>query len=303
MRYPRSISLPIVLASITVCLTIAMLVGWILVLLQNRLFTQQVAQNTWLMVAGIVSLAMIAAVLVILSVFVVREILAARRQDSFIDSVTHELKSPLASLKLCVETLARPALNAEQQQAVRSMMGDDVERLTVFIDDILEASRTPLVRRAHTLSDVDLPALLQRCAQVVNNRYKMDAVQLDVPSTLHLRSDRTALETIFKNLADNAVKYSDPPVRVKITARVHKNILQASVEDHGIGVSPRQLKRIFERFYRVPEEAVRTRNGTGLGLFVVQALVKSLDGKIWAESAGLGHGLCVRLQLPLRPSS
>ena len=118
----RSISFPIVLSSIAVFLTVALLIGWILVLSENRSLTQAIWSNNWLLAGGIVSLALILCVLVMFSVSLVHEILESRRQQMFIDSVTHELKSPLASIKLCLETLDRPGLNSAQRDDLRRMM-------------------------------------------------------------------------------------------------------------------------------------------------------------------------------------
>jgi len=297
-RQLRSISLPIVMGSVTVALSIAMLVGWVAVLVQNRALTREVSQNTLVMVSGILSLGMIATALVMLSVFLVREILELRRQDSFIDSVTHELKSPLASLKLCLETMARPGLAEVQRNELQSMMADDVERLGIFIDDVLESSRVPFKRRVHSLNEIELYSTIQRCVQSVCSRHKLDVdvVTLDVPRDLHLLSDLTALETIIKNLLDNAIKYSMVPRRVEVKVTSTERKVKIIVQDNGIGVPHKELKRIFYRFYRVSSEAVRERSGTGLGLFVVHALVRNLGGKVYALSPGLG--LTVVVQLP-----
>src|SRR3970282_743259 len=164
-RRTGSISLPIVLGSITVALAIALLVGWTLVILQNLELTKAVVQNTWLLVAGVTSLGVIISVLVLLSVFMVRAILEVRRQTSFIDSVTHELKSPLAELRLCLDTLVRPELRDDQRETLRETMVDAGDRLSVFIDDILEASRLAHGRRGHALAEVDIGTLARRCAE------------------------------------------------------------------------------------------------------------------------------------------
>ena len=132
---PRSLTLPIVLAAITVPMSIFVLVGWILVLLRNQALSQQVASNTWMMVSGIISLLTIIAAIITLTVFLTREILESRRQTRFIDSVTHELKSPLASLRLCVQTLGRRQLKEDQRKDMHQMMLDDVDRLSFFIDE------------------------------------------------------------------------------------------------------------------------------------------------------------------------
>ena len=148
----RSISVPIILSSITVLMTLALLIGWIIVIRENLTLTRTFAINRWLLAGGIASFVLVMAVLVLFSVSLVGEILESRRQQMFIDSVTHELKSPLASLKLCLETMARPGVSGSQQDQLRGMMQSDVERLTVFVDDILQASR---ISHRRALADLD----------------------------------------------------------------------------------------------------------------------------------------------------
>jgi signal transduction histidine kinase len=284
----RSISLPIILASVTVTLSIALLAGWILVLVQNRSMAKEVASNSLFLVAGVASLLTIISVLVMFGFFLVRQILEGRMQESFIDSVTHELKSPLASIKLCLETLPRQELSADQHEQLRQMMIADVERLTIFIDDILEASRVNLPNRSYSMHEVEVRVLLQRCVDSILQRHSIprEHIQLEVPQGLMLWTDVTALETIIKNLLDNAVKYSASPRLVKVSATNNhqKNQLCVEVKDNGIGFDPKHASRLFERFYRVQTEDVRKRRGTGLGLFVGAALAKSLGGKLTARS-------------------
>jgi len=280
----------------------ALLVGWTFVILKNLELTREVARNTWLLVAGVVSLGAIISVLVLLSVFLVRAILEVRRQTSFIDSVTHELKSPLAELKLCLDTLARAELSDEQREQLRQTMLDAVDRLAGFIDDVLEASRIAHGRGGHALTEVDVASLARRCAELVASRHRvpLEAITVDVPPGLVLVTDRTALETVVKNLLDNAVKYSNQPVQVSLSARSgRQDGMLIEVRDRGIGVPTRHLARIFERFYRVPEEEVAARHGTGLGLYVVSALVRSLGGHIEAASEGPGRGTAMRVSLPM----
>ena len=124
---------------------------------------------------------------------------------------------------------------------------------------------------------------------------------VEVPATLTLQSDPTALEIIVKNLIDNAVKYSDPPVAVRVAAeRLPDGALHLSVRDAGIGLLAKDQKRILERFYRVDSEAVRRRRGTGLGLFVVSALVRGLGGRLRVESEGPERGTTMHVTLPAR---
>jgi signal transduction histidine kinase len=300
-RPMRSISGPIILSSITVALSAALLVGWIYVILRNQELSKQVTGNMWLLVGGIVSFGVIITVLVLFSVFLARQIIEVRRQTTFIDSVTHELRSPLASLSLCLQTLARRELAPEKQRVLREMMLADVERLSAFVDDILNASRLGHGDRSHAVSDVQLDELVARCATNVARRHDVqeEAVRVDVPHGLVLRCDPTALELIVKNLLDNAVKYSDDSPNVTVSAREEGTTVELEFVDQGIGIPREELKRVLERFYRVSEEPVRARRGTGLGLFVVSALVRNLGGKLRIYSDGRGLGTRVQVRLPI----
>jgi len=299
-RSHRSISMPIILGSVAVALTISLLVGWTLVLLQNISFTRRAAEHTWLLIAGLVSFGVVLSVVVLFSVFLVREILEVRRQTTFIDSVTHELKSPLASIKLGLETLARPELNEAQKKNFREMMLGDVDRLTAFIDDILEASRLSHGRRSFTLSEVRLAEVVRRSIEGLALRYKLlpDSVRVDIADDLRVVTDATALETVIKNLLDNSIKYSNEPIRVTVTATHDVAGTTIEVHDSGIGIAAKHIKRLFERFYRVPIEAVYARSGTGLGLFVVSSLVRSLGGRMRVHSDGPERGTSFCVELP-----
>ena len=241
-------------------------------------------------------------VLVMFSVSLVREILESRRQQMFIDSVTHELKSPLASIKLCLETLARDGLSGTQRDDLRRMMLTDVERLTVFVDDILQASRIAHGRRSQMWTVVDVTRLLQGAMDDIRRRHDLPAevFQLRAPDGVRIFTDPTALETIFKNILDNAVKYSEgrPEVTVEMSPQETGQLI-ITVTDKGIGVERTQIKRIFKRFHRAPGPRVNERSGSGLGLYVVHRLVRNLGGRIRAESDGIGKGATFRIRLPM----
>lgn len=300
-RPSRSISGPIIWGSVSATLTVVMLVGWIYLILKNGELTQQWVGNFWLLVGGILSLVAITTVLILFSVFLARQILEIRRQTTFIDSVTHELRSPLASIRLGLQTLGRSGLASEQREQLREMMLEDTDRLAAFIDDILEATRLEYAHAGQALNHVSLGELIHRCTATVARRHKLDPndIEIDVDDATELRIDGTAVETVLKNLLDNAIKYSNPPVRVQITARAtDQGRVEICVRDRGVGIPPHELRRIFNRFYRVDHEDVRARRGTGLGLFVVKALVKDLGGRLKAHSDGQGKGTTMTISLP-----
>ena len=302
-RIRSSISTPITLGAITVLLSIALLVGWSFLLGQKIMRSADIAVDVWLLVLGALSFVLIITVLVLFVISLARGIIEVRKQDTFIDSVTHELKSPLASLQLCLETLGREGLEIDAREQLRTMMLEDVDRLRAFIDDVLEANRLSYARAGMlNLSDVRLRELAEDCAEAVRVRHKLSAEELviDVDPDLVVSTDRAALGIVVKNLIDNAAKYSSRPARVEVQGRREADgRVLLEVSDNGIGIDRRDLKRVFHRFYRVEDQEVRQRRGSGLGLFVVWALVKQLGGKVHASSEGRGQGTTMRVELPI----
>lgn len=300
-RPTRSISGPIIWGSVSATLTVVLLIGWIYLIVKNQEVTQQWAANLWLLVGGIISLIAIMTVLILFSVFLAKQVLEIRRQTTFIDSVTHELRSPLASIRLGLQTLGREGLAPTQREQLREMMLDDTERLAAFINDILEATRLEYGKAGQLIGRVTVLDLVERCTATVTRRHKVDPtmVTIDIDPSLELRTDATALETVLKNLLDNAIKYSGEVKEVHVEARLREDgKVHVEVRDQGIGIPALALRRIFDRFYRVDEEEVRARRGTGLGLFVVNALVRDMGGKLTAHSDGLGRGARMTVLLP-----
>jgi len=297
-----SISIPITLGAITVLLSLALLVGWSFLLGQKITRSADIAGDVWLLVLGALSFVLIIVVLVLFVISLARGIIEVRKQDTFIDSVTHELKSPLASLQLCLETLGRDGLEDDAREKVRHMMRQDVDRLRAFIDDVLEANRLSYARPGMlNLSDVPLSQLTEQCADAVRARHHLEPheVSIHVDPDLVVTTDRSSLEIVVKNLIDNAAKYSERPARIEVTAQKDSdNRVLLEVSDAGIGIDRKNLKRVFHRFYRVEDQEVRERRGTGLGLFVVWALVKQLGGDVQAFSQGRGQGTTMRVELP-----
>lgn len=298
-----SISTPIIMASIAVPLAIALLTGWTLVFAGQMADGVAIGWSVWLLVVGVVAFVVIMAVMIMFAIFLGREILEVRRQDSFIDSVTHELKSPLASIKLGLQTLGRDGLDEDKRELVRHMMLTDVDRLSAFVDDILQATRLAhgLDRVGLDLSRVDISTLVEECAAGVREQKGLadDAIRLQVQPGLSAYTDRAALVVVTRNLIDNAVKYSDEEIDVEVVVKGEPDGgVCLEVSDRGIGIAPGELKRVFHRFYRVESETVRSRKGTGLGLFVVSALVRNLGGRVEASSDGAGKGTTMRVRLP-----
>lgn len=304
-RNLKSISTPIILGAVSVPLSVALLVGWTLLIGRNLSDADEIAFDVSLLILGAISFLVIVTVIVLLSVFLVREILEVRRQDSFIDSVTHELKSPLASIRLCLETLERPDLPVEKQASLRGMMQADVARLTSFIDDVLQASRVAGgAIGGLNVSTLELGRWLDELTQTVEARLELEpgTIQVDSADGLNVRTDESSLEIVLRNLLGNAVKYSSETPSIAVRATSDGRQVRIEVQDQGIGIEQQDLTRIFSRFYRAPRSDVRKRRGTGLGLFVASALAKHLGGTLQAHSDGPGTGTTMSLTLPASTS-
>jgi len=297
----RRVSVPIVLAIGLVLLTVALTVGWsILVTRDVGALAEGLRPLHWVLIVfgSLCSVAIIAAA-ILQAVWLVREIRFNQRQKNFLDAVTHELHTPLASLRLYLETLSGRDLVPEKRREFLSVMGDDIDRLQSTIDQILNAAHSEprRVRRR----PIDLLHLLQECAQEVCARHDLesDALSLDIPRTARVRGDAEQLRVVFRNLIDNAVRYAGGRIRVDIRARaVSARRLQVEVEDEGIGWPSSAQSTLFSRFQRLSHEAVRSTRGLGLGLFIVRNVVRAHGGSVRAESEGEGRGSRFIVVLP-----
>jgi signal transduction histidine kinase len=236
----------------------------------------------------------------LLVILLLREVQLNERQSNFISAVTHELKTPVASLKLYLDTLELRELTDEKKRDFYRTMRQDLDRLNATITSILNAGMYA-DRRVTDPQPLDLVKLVRRAVELtlVRNQLTKEAFRYAGPESLMLSGDAAALETAVLNLLDNAVKYSKDPVQIEIevgndgAGRAHLR-----VRDHGIGMSRAHLAFIFNRFYRIGSEVRRSRPGTGLGLFIVRSVVKAHRGTIAAESAGPDRGSIFTVTLP-----
>jgi signal transduction histidine kinase len=237
----------------------------------------------------------------------IKAINLTRRQSNFIDSVTHELKSPIASLKLYLQTLCRRSVNAREQAEFYQFMLDDVERLDNLINHILAAARLEKVSAKEETDavDVDVCALVSECADGVCLRYHVPpetiARQLE-PCAVKCR--RVDLELIFRNLIDNAVKYADgdqPWVQVSCRYDAKTSKVVVRIADNGSGIPHKLRRKVFGRFTRLGPELERNKPGTGLGLYIVRTLVGRLRGRIRVCGREDGSGTLFEVSLPGTP--
>lgn len=290
----KSIAFFIVLCACLVALAVALNVGWIL------LTPRQVV----LLVLGIILFGVLIAGLVLNTIFLVREIRRNEQHDSFINAVTHELKTPIASIRLYLETLQTRDVDEPKRREFYQHALEDTDRLLDTVEQVLRAGQTGQRRRDLEKTVIDLGVLVRDYLELAKTRSHLSDEALLYREKLEagerplVVGDRDELRAAVSNVIDNAIKYSDDiRVSVEVSADDEK-YLTLRVSDEGIGIAPEQLKRIFGRFYRVPRLVSARVKGTGLGLFIVSAVIKRHGGRVFAESKGEGQGSTFTIQLP-----
>jgi signal transduction histidine kinase len=295
LRRRASLHLPITLSVVLMVLNITLMVCWIVILAQRTMVGA--------LVTGTVVFAAMLLGLTFYLILMIKEVRLNQRQANFVDSVTHELKSPIASLKLYLETLEMRTLSEEQRAHFYNVMDHELERLDHLITQLLEVGRLDAIGIQAEPVDVPLVPLLQKCAQSICAHHQRDpaaTVTFDVqPAVIHARP--LILETVFRNLLDNAVKYAGDPPQVEVQVRVtERGRVLTRISDNGEGVPPELRKRIFRMFFRAGSELTRRQKGTGLGLYIVQTLVRQMKGRINVQGRSGASGSIFEVDLPGR---
>ena len=290
----KSIVFFVTLGSCLVALAIVLNVGWIL------LNWRQVA----LLTLGIIFFVLIISGLVLNTIFLIREIRRNEQHDNFINSVTHELKTPIASIRLYLETLKTRKVDDARRDEFYDIMLADSNRLLQTVEQVLRAGSAGHRRRNINKSPINLGEMVRGCVELARTRYNLEADALlytesvDEPGA-HVLGDADELQAAVSNLLDNAVKYSDKEIKISVdVSTVDEKRVTVRVTDHGVGIASAQLKQIFKRFYRVQGNIMARVKGTGLGLFIVRSIVEKHGGRVFAKSAGLGRGSTFTIQLP-----
>jgi signal transduction histidine kinase len=293
-RRRGAIALAITLGVLIVGGLIAFNIAWI-ILNERRIA---------LLVVGLILFGLITTGVVLNTVFLVREVRRNERQDSFLNAVTHELKTPIASIRLYLETLQHRDVPEPQRREFYTIMLADSDRLLATVEQVLKAGELG-ARRPQDRILLELAPLVADCIAITLLRHHLSAesIQLEpVPGNvrLHVRAVPEDLRTAVLNLLDNAVKYSPNGVDVRCSLAISGYTdVALTVTDRGVGIAPNQLRRIFKRFYRVPGRNAARIRGTGLGLFLVRAIARQHGGSIHAASPGPNLGATITLTLPL----
>jgi len=240
--------------------------------------------------------------LTLMVLLLIREVRLNERQSNFVSAVTHELKTPVASLKLYLDTLQMRDLPESRREEFYRTMRQDLDRLHATINNVLNAAMytdRPVVDP----QPLDLAKVVRRSMDLTRTRHQLprESFTYEGPESLQLRGDAEALETAILNLLDNAVKYSKEPSQAHVEVEVGAHgdgQAFLRVRDHGVGMSRAHLRFIFNRFYRIGSEVRRSHTGTGLGLFIVKSVVKGHRGTVSAVSAGPEKGSTFTVTLP-----
>ncbi|HYH85440.1 MAG TPA: HAMP domain-containing sensor histidine kinase [Pyrinomonadaceae bacterium] len=284
----------LVLGICLVALAMALNVGWIL------LNWREVA----LLVLGIIFFVLIITGLVLNTTFLIREIRRNEQHDAFINAVTHELKTPITSIRLYLETLKKRDLTEAQRGEFYDIMLNDSDRLLQTVEQVLHAGRASHRQRRDNVSIIGLDKLVRECIDLLRLRYNLNDNALRYDESLdelgaRVAGDRDELRAAVSNLLENAVKYSDKEVHISVeVATLDAKRVAVRIADRGVGIPRTQLKRIFKRFYRVQGGFMKRFKGTGLGLYIVRSVVEKHGGRVFAESEGVGHGSTFTIHLP-----
>jgi signal transduction histidine kinase len=256
----------------------------------------------FLLFLGILLLAVIIAGIVVNTIFLVREIRRNEQQNAFINAVTHELKTPIASIRLYVETLQTRTVDEETRNKFYRTILSDSDRLLGTIEQILRTGRLGASSRKPDRLPINLTDLVRECVDRARIIYHLppDALQFEPGTPLPILGDYDEVRAAVSNLLDNAVKYSAHGIRVQVAAKAEEGKYAVlRVKDEGSGIVEAELKRIFKRFYRARGTTASRVQGTGLGLFIVRSVARRHGARVWAESPGPEKGSTFVMQFPI----
>ena len=295
-RRQKAIAFFVALCVLLVAAAISLNIGWVVI---N-------ARRVTPLILGIISFALIIAGLIVYTVFLVLEIKRNEDHDTFINAVTHELKTPIASMRLYLQTLQSRDVDEARRREFYDIMLADADRLHRTVEQVLKAGASGQKAKIVARAPVDMTALATECVRLATTRHHLAGAAIALEAhpasdagALIVSGDADELRTVITNLLDNAVKYSGAAVNVTVSvAAPAPDTVWVRVQDRGVGIPRKQLKRIFNRFYRVQMRTLKQVKGTGLGLYIVRSIAHAHGGRVFAQSEGEGRGATFTLELP-----
>ncbi len=288
----KSIAFFIALGAGVILVTLLLYIGWVLLNWKNGILIFLSVLIVIIIISGVV----------LNTSFLVREIRRNAQHDAFINAVTHELKTPVASIRLYLETLQTRAVDEAKRKEFYQIMLADSDRLLSTIEQVLRTGRVGHTTRNLNRTALNLDQVVASCLERARKMHDVgsESIEFNPGPPATIMGDPDEVSAAVSNLIDNAVKYSGAEVKVRVeTENLEGKFACVRVTDRGAGIPKTELKQIFKRFYRVPGPLATRVNGTGLGLYIVRSVAKRHGGRAWAESEGVGHGSTFVLQLPL----
>ena len=301
----KSLKWPILVAILMIVMLVGLTIGWVLLNVFSALDAEKTSRSAiyWILLSvGAVFFACLLAGVILYLIWLIQNINLNRRQSNFIDAVTHELKTPIASLKLYLQTLNRRDVQGPQRQEFYATMMEDVDRLDRLINQLLDVAR--LQRDKQDLDAKEWVSLRELVEECVSRLAKQHSVSTELfrmeIEDCQVLAHRIDIDVLLGNLLDNAIKYSaqEPEIEIRITFQNASALI--AISDNGQGI-PRHLRRkIFWRFYRAGDELERRKPGVGLGLFLVRSIVERLKGSIVVSERIEQPGATFLVTLPAR---
>ena len=294
-RRQKAIAFFVAFCVLLVAAALSLNIGWIVI------NARRVTPLIW----GILTFALLIAGIIVYTVFLVMEIKRNEEHDTFINAVSHELKTPIASIRLYLETLQSRSLTDEQRRHFYDVMLADADRLHRTVEQVLKAGAAREKPKGAMRVPVDIGAIVRESVDLASVRHHLPpgaiALETQTDQPLTVLGDADDLRMVISNLLDNAVKYSRDTLRITVTlAAPTPESVWVRVQDRGIGIPRKQLKRIFNRFYRAQTRGLGQVKGTGLGLYLVRAIARAHGGRVFAHSEGEGRGATFTVELPRR---
>lgn len=312
MRRKHSFVYNLVIFILAQLVWLAVLLLWIYWYVSNNIIFEQVgekiapqivydAPSVFPFVGGIVLLTGLSVSLVLIFRHLNIQIKLNTLYDNFIANVTHELKSPLSSIQLYLETLNSRDVPEEKKKEFYVLMMRDAERLKNLVNSILEIASMDKKKfykdfEVYKADETIKKIILESAEQF---QLKQSAIRFSGDAGCDILLDRNSIKTVFDNLVDNSIKYSIAPLEIMI--KFKRNTKKAEIEfsDNGIGIPNEEIKKIFQKFHRIYDKDIPNVKGTGLGLYVVREIIKNHKGKVFAFSEGKGKGSRFKIELPI----